>query len=37
MLMASTDVASRQGTLFDDGTGDVRAAKLMGVVDALNR
>lgn len=37
MLMALTDAASRQGTLFDDGAGDVRAVKLMGVVDALNR
>ncbi|NMM38599.1 MAG: Y-family DNA polymerase [Glaciimonas sp.] len=37
MLMALTDAKKRQGTLFDDGAGDVRAANLMGVVDALNR
>lgn len=37
MLMALTDATSRQGTLFDDEAGDVRTAKLMGVVDALNR
>lgn len=37
MLMALTDAKKRQSTLFDDGAGDVRAAKLMGVLDALNR
>ena len=37
MLMALSDAHKRQGTLFDDVAVDARAAKLMGVVDALNR
>lgn len=37
MLMALTDAKKRQGTLFDDMAVIERAARLMGVVDALNR
>ena len=37
MLMELSDAARRQGTLFDDVAVDARAAKLMGVLDALNQ
>ena len=37
MLMELSDAARRQGTLFDDAAVDVRAARLMGVLDALNQ